>query len=93
MQKITKEQALEWLENPVTIAFRKLAEWEIKGIQEVRGIQAFHPFEPQKTQEIMANLNGALDTWEYILESLSPDAVSESFESGSGFGEDADDEE
>jgi hypothetical protein len=58
----------EWIENPVTIAFLYQT-WvereeivEMKGeIVEMKGLNAFHPFQPERTQEVLANLNGYAD--------------------------------
>lgn len=78
MSRVSPKQIAEWTENPVTLALLALVEKEIEDLD--RGMQdAFIPFEPQKTQEIMAGLNGAKDTleravivlkgdWDYFME-------------------------
>ena len=68
--QVSKQQIEEWIENPVTIAFRQIAEYERDQLISAKGVDAYHPYEPQKTQEILANLNGAVDTWEFVIEAL-----------------------
>lgn len=69
-----KDQILEWAENPVTIYFKSLVEKEIKYFEEAgRSTHVFHPFEPQKTQEILASVNAAVDTWEQVIQALEGD--------------------
>ena len=63
----------EWTESPVT---KKLAEFVASELEEIsgsRGINAYHPFEPQRTQEILANLNGCRETLEFWLAALDGD--------------------
>jgi len=38
--------------------------------QEAQGVDVYHPYEPYKTQEILAGLNGAVDTWEVVIDTL-----------------------
>lgn len=59
--RITPEQVNEWFENPVTLGFLYQTKVERDEIVEAKGLNAFHPFEPQKTQEVLANLNGYAD--------------------------------
>ena len=58
------------MENPVTIALRKLAETELKLTDQNRGRQAFQPFKPEHTQEILASLNGEASAWHDVIDSL-----------------------
>ena len=69
--QVSKQQIVEWIENPVTIAFREYAKYELENTIAAKGMDAFCPFEPQKTQEILANLNGAADAWRTIEDSLT----------------------
>jgi len=79
--RVTKEQVIEWFDNPVTIAVKEAAEQERKELATVRSIDAFAPFEPQRTQEIMSALNAAVDTWDEVIEVLqSEDAILELLE-------------
>lgn len=68
--QVSKQQIIEWIENPVTIAFKHIAKYERDELMNNRGVDAYHPFEPQKTQEILAGLNGAVDTWDFVIEAL-----------------------
>jgi hypothetical protein len=58
---VTAEQVNEWIENPVTIAFLYQTWVEREEIVEMKGLNAFHPFQPERTQEVLANLNGYAD--------------------------------
>jgi hypothetical protein len=78
--KVTKEQALEWLENPVTIIFRGIAQEERAACAAGVGVDCFHPFQPERTQEIMCALNAAVDTWDQVLDSLDPESVEDAFD-------------
>ena len=71
MQQVSKNQIAEWIENPVTIAFREYAKYERQTTIASKGLDAFCAFEPQRTQEILAHLNGAADAWGTIEDSLS----------------------
>jgi len=71
LNKVSKQQIAEWVENPVTIAFREYAKYEREQTIASKGLDAFCAFEPQRTQEILANLNGAEDAWGVIYDSLS----------------------
>lgn len=69
-QPLSQQQIDEWIENPVTIYMREWAEYELNEIEGTKGINAFHPFEAHKTQEIMAGLNGCADTWNLVIDAL-----------------------
>lgn len=75
---ITQDQITEWTENPVTQAFKKLAEQEAQELSYVKGVDAYHPFEPQRTQEVLANLNGCVDTWDVVMATLDGEGLWES---------------
>lgn len=67
--KISQEQIAEWTENPVTLELKKRFNLEIEQLRESKA-DAYHPFQPERTQEVLANLNGSEDTWELALSSL-----------------------
>ena len=71
--RIKQQQLEEWTENPVTIMFREVLERERDDIAASRGLEAFTPFEPQKTQEILANLNGYVDAIDVVIACLAGD--------------------
>lgn len=68
----TTEQIEEWRESPVTRALFKHVHEEIAMISGAMG-EAFTPFDPQRTQEIMAGLNGSRDTWLFVSDLLEGD--------------------
>ncbi len=63
---LEKKRIQEWTENPVTVELLKHITSEIAETEGARGIECYIPGDPQKTQELMANLNGARDTWEIV---------------------------
>lgn len=67
MHKPSKEQIEEWTENPVTIYFKDRVEDELEYFSSHRGLDVFHPFEAQKTQEVLANFNGSVDSLSWVL--------------------------
>ncbi len=77
MPEVTKEQVLEWIENPVTLAFKAVAEFEISENIAAKGLRAYHPFEPEKTQEILAGLSGAEEAWVEVVEALEGEGIME----------------
>ena len=74
--RINKQQFQEWTENPITILIRETLEQERDEISQSRGLDAFSPFEPQKTQEILANLNGFVDAMDVVIAVLDGDLSS-----------------
>ncbi len=65
----SKEQIDEWTESPVTRYLVERLKEEEERYQEAH-IAAFTPFDAQRTQEIMAGLNGALDFIAVIIDTL-----------------------
>ena len=74
-EQVTRDQILEWLENPVTLIFKEFARLELEHTIAAKGLDAFTPFDANKTQEILANLNGARDVWEEITEALNGEGL------------------
>ena len=70
MSRVTKKQILEWIENPVTIAVRTMIDIERTDSVALKGLDAFRPFEPAKTQELLATLNGQVQAYDYVIEAL-----------------------
>ena len=67
--RISQQQRDEWADSLVTKELKRLIE---KYLNEYIGeIDAFQPFEPNKTQELLAGINGSIDTWEDIIELLA----------------------
>jgi hypothetical protein len=70
----TKAQITEWTENPVTLYLKEKVEEEIEMLEgAARTSNVYKPFEPEKTQELLATLNAAIDGWELVLEALNGD--------------------
>lgn len=80
-----KEQILDWMDNPVTLKFLGLCEQEVEELNSVKGPDAYHPYEPQKTQEVMANLNGAIEALDRVIASLVGEENDEGERELSGF--------
>lgn len=70
--KISPEMMTEWVESTVTQELKAHFASQIKELRDSMA-DAYTPYEPQRTQEILANLNGAQDTWELALETLEGD--------------------
>jgi len=65
------EQIEQWAQSPVNEVLIKAI---TRHLEELRvGTDAYHPFEPYKTQEIMAGLNGSIETWEIVVGLLQGD--------------------
>lgn len=71
--RINKNQVSEWFENPVTLAFLYQTKIERDEIVEAKGLNAFHPFDSQKTQEVLAGLNGYADALDRQIAALEGD--------------------
>lgn len=71
---VSREQVLEWCENPVTLRMKYLAHQQVEDF-ETRNTEVFYPFEPQKTQEVLAGINACVDTWEDVVETLEGQGV------------------
>ena len=68
---MNREQVEEWAQSPVNQILVRFIE---SHIEELRvGTDAYCPFEPYKTQETLANLNGSIDTWEIVVDLLNGD--------------------
>lgn len=72
MQQCNREQILEWAESPVTLTLLEIVKQEVTEFEEAKK-DAFAPFDPQRTQEILAGINGAQDSWEMIAPLLQAD--------------------
>jgi len=70
-KKIALEQVNEWAQGPIN---QTLTQYIRRYIEELQvGLDAYTPYQPHKTQEILANLNGSVDTWEAVIEILNGD--------------------
>ena len=71
--KVNQAQIQEWIESPVTEEVRNLVSQHVEELRMAKGIDVYHPFDPQRTQETYAGLNGAIDSWEDVLDVLEGD--------------------
>jgi len=68
--QVTDQQVLEWTEGPVPeVLRRKILDYQ-RMVYTAKGIPVFHPFEPQKTHEILCGLNAIVDTLDLVIEWL-----------------------
>ncbi len=77
VMQVTRKQVLEWIENPVTLAFKKTVKLELSETVQAKGLGAYHPFQPERTQEVLAGLNGAEEVWQMIVEALEGEGIME----------------
>jgi hypothetical protein len=75
IEELTADQIREWAENPVTLVLKGIAEYERNSTYQAIGVDCYHVYEPQKTQEILANLNGAVDTWDIVIAALDGEGL------------------
>ncbi len=73
MSQVTEQQIKEWTENPVTIEFKRQIQRDRDSTENNLGLNAYHPFEKDKTQELLANLNGSLDAMDFVIDGLNGD--------------------
>jgi hypothetical protein len=71
-RELKPEQISEWAESQVTLELKKLVEGEIAKVRSARA-DAYHPYQPERTQEILAALHGADDTWDIVAAALEGD--------------------
>lgn len=73
--QITRQQIEDWLENPVTLVFKTVIEGRRQEMQDTIGEDCYHPFEPQRTQEILAQLSGSLEAWDTVIAALEGEGL------------------
>lgn len=69
-RKPSQEMVNEWCESEVTAYFKDLVTQRLQLLEDVGTTDVYSPFEPQRTQEILASRNGSIDAWEEVLEML-----------------------
>ena len=72
---VTREQIVEWLDNPVTLVLKEFARQELEDTIISQGLDAYTPFDAYKTQEILAGLNGVRNVWEDVVEALNGEGL------------------
>ena len=81
--QVTDQQVQEWAKDPVTLLFKQRATIERDETLVAKGLGAFHPFEPQRTQEVLAGLNGAWDAWDEVIDALEAGGIMEELDEDS----------
>jgi hypothetical protein len=76
-QPPSQQQIEEWIENPITIWMKAWAEFELNDINGAKSLDAFHPFNAERTQEVFASLNGCAETWELVIAALEGEGAME----------------
>ena len=74
MMEPPRKQIEEWTENTVTLYLKDKVKEEIELLENAcRTSNVYKPFEPEKTQELLATLNAAIDGWELVIDALNGD--------------------
>lgn len=72
MRRVTKEQITEWTENPVTEFLLHCINERVDFL-ESKVTDCYQPFEPQKTQELLAHKAGQEQAWSEIISVIHGD--------------------
>ena len=75
MKQVSKQQITEWLENPVTVAFKKTCQLKLDGVIDCGGLNAYHLNDADRTQETLATLTGEGSVWQLIIETLDGEGL------------------
>lgn len=67
---ISDQQRSEWLENPVTIEFKGIIQEAHTECLEDKGIDSYFMGEPHRTQEALAQIVGAAQAFDIVMEAL-----------------------
>ncbi len=73
--RVSLKQITEWLENPVTLAFKSTCQMELDNVIDDGGLNGYCPGEPQKTQELLAVLTGKGQAWQEIIDTLDGEGL------------------
>ena len=71
--QISKKQVQEWAENPTNELLISLITDHIEYLNALKGAESYVPYDPQRTQENLAALNGELGAWADIVLVLQGD--------------------
>ena len=74
-QRVSPQQINEWLEGPVTQAFKATCESQLEQVIDDGGLNAYQANDPQATQERLAFLTGSGQTWQYIIDALDGEGL------------------
>ena len=75
MNKVQKKQIIEWLDNPVTLAFKAASEQERDKVIDDGGLNSYFANDAHRTQEALAELTGKGHVWEEILATLEGEGL------------------
>ena len=75
MKQVNKQQLTEWIESPVTVAFKKTCQLRLDGVIDDGGLNAYHRNDADKTQETLAILTGQGEVWQEIIETLDGEGL------------------
>ncbi len=75
--RISDQQRNEWKENPVTIEFKAIIQDCLDECLNDKGIESYHKGEPNKTQEALAQVVGAVQAFDIVMEALENDSSRE----------------
>ena len=75
MKQVSKQQLTEWIENPITVAFKKTCQLMLEGVIDDGGLNAYHLNDADRTQETLANLTGQGTVWQEIIETLDGEGL------------------
>lgn len=75
MNPVIRKQIADWIESPITALLKQYLTEERASMQASKGLNAFHPFEPQRTQELLSNLNGYVDALDVVIDTLDGEGL------------------
>ncbi len=75
MKQVSIQQLTEWLENPVTLAFKKTCQLRLEEVIDDGGLNAYHLNDADRTQETLANLTGQGSVWQEIIDTLDGEGL------------------
>ncbi len=73
--RVSLDQIREWLENPVTLAFKFTCAKELESVVDDGGLNAYHLNDAYRTQETLANLTGRGAVWQEIIDTLDGEGL------------------
>ncbi len=68
--RVSLDQIKEWLENPVTLAFKFTCAKKREEVIDDGGLNAYHRNDAHRTQETLAELTGQGEVWQEIIDTL-----------------------
>jgi len=75
LQRVSQQQITEWLEGPVTLAFKETCTAMRDDAIDDGGLNAYQVNDPQATQERLAYLTGAGQAYQEIIDALDGEGL------------------